>query len=67
MKAVTLKVVKFTLDDNEIRKLEDAYEIIKKVKDKLFTSHLEKDMEKANVCLALIKDVIEGNEIGDIE
>lgn len=64
MKATTVKAVKFELNAAEINTMDDAYEIIKKARDKVFIEHIDNEEEKFEMCLQLIKDITNGKEIG---
>ena len=67
MKATTIKAVKFELNDAEISTMNDAYEIIRKARDKVFTEHIDGEEEKFEMCLQLIEDITNGKEIGKIK
>lgn len=67
MKATTIKAVKFELNDSEISTMGDAYEIIRKARDKVFTEHIDSEEEKFEMCLQLIEDITNGKEIGKIK
>lgn len=67
MKATTIKAVKFNLNESEISTMGDAHEIIKKARDKVFTEHMDSEVEKFEMCLQLIEDITKGKEIGNIK
>ena len=67
MKATTIKAVKFELNDAEISTMGDAYEIIRKARDKMFREHIDSEVEKFEMCLQLIEDITKGKEIGKIK
>lgn len=64
MKATTIKAVKFELNDAEISTMGDAYEIIRKARDKVVIEHIDSEKEKFEMCLQLIEDITNGKEIG---
>lgn len=64
MKTTTIKAVKFELNDAEISIMDEAYEIIRKARDKVVIEHIDSEKEKFEMCLQLIEDITNGKEIG---
>ena len=65
MKATTYKTVCFKLDDDEKAIMQDAVEIMRKVRNKFLTSDMPKHQEQIDELMKLMQDVVLEKEINE--
>lgn len=65
MKATTYKTVQFKLDENERNTMNDALEIMRKVRDKFLTSDMPEHQKQAEEFRKLMWDVLSEKEISE--
>ncbi len=65
MQVTSFRTVTFTLDQNERETMNDALEIMRKVKNKFLTSEMPKHQEQLETLIKLVHDVIDAKEISE--
>ena len=63
MKISSYKTVRFDLDEEEKAIMNDAWEIMKKVREKFITNGMETHQEQMHDLMKLLSDVVQGKEI----
>ena len=63
MQTTSFRTVTFTLDQNERETMNDALEIMRKVKNKFLTSEMPKHQAQAEELMKLAQDIISSKEI----
>ena len=65
MQAKSYKTVQFTLDENEMKIMTDALEIMRKVKNKFLTSDMPTHQKQVEELMFLMNNVISSKEISE--
>lgn len=65
MRTNSYKTVRFELDETEKATMDEAWKIMRKVKEKFLTSKMEVHKEQMDNFMKLLNDVVQGKEISE--